>query len=158
MEDRSPSNRQVAHRIGPEKNLLVLLVLRQTEPFGSGTPTGEETANPVVCFFIVESEICFQKYRKHWPAFYISIGLCMVGSSWTVRVDMFTACLLLSWCFTTYTETIRHISAENWDRYCVVILVVAVVAVAVAVAEVAMTRWSRSSTTTLKQIMYIYNK
>ena len=62
--DRSPRNQQVAYRIGSGRNVLVLLELRQTEPFGWRTPLGEQTAIPVVCFFIVQSEICFHKYRK----------------------------------------------------------------------------------------------
>ena len=91
--DRSPRNQQVAHRIGSGRNVLFLVELRQTEPFGWRTPLGEETAIPVVCFFIVESEICFHKYRKHRLTFYIFIGYCTASSSWTVHGDMFTLCV-----------------------------------------------------------------
>ena len=91
--DRSPRNRQVTHRIGSGRNVLILLELRQTDPFGWRTPLGEKTAIPVVCFFIVESEICFYKYRKHRLTFYISVGHCTASSSWTVHGDMFTLCV-----------------------------------------------------------------
>ena len=79
--DRSPRNLQVAHRIGSGRNVLFLVELRQTEPFGWRTPLGEETAIPVVCFFIVGSEICFHKYRKHRLTFYIFIGHCTASCS-----------------------------------------------------------------------------
>ena len=72
---------------------LFLVELRQTEPFGWRTPLGEETAIPVVCFFIVGSEICFHKYRKHRLTFYIFIGHCTASCSWTVHGDMFTLCV-----------------------------------------------------------------